>query len=119
MSIEPVRETTSKRLRARTLLLIAALFILWWGLRGGFSLSFLVYSAGALAVSGAAYVVAQQRRPLRSYLWLALGSLILFGLLVGAVAAWGGDVWLGFITWGGMTAIAIFWTIAHERIEPA
>ena len=111
------REKASKRLPVRTILVVVSLFAPLWALRNGFSLWSLIDGVGALTVSGAAYVVTQQRRPLRSYLWLLLGSLLLFGLLVGAVAEWGGDVWLGFITWAGITAIASFWAIAYERIE--
>ncbi|HEX7853191.1 MAG TPA: hypothetical protein VF503_05795 [Sphingobium sp.] len=60
----------------------------------------------------------RSQRPRRSYYRWALVSALLFGLLVIGVAAWGGAIVLGCITWVVMSGLGLFWTIHYERTEP-
>lgn len=58
------------------------------------------------------------KRPMRSFIRLALLSALLLLFLIVEVASWGGAVTMSAIMWFGVTALGAIWTVHYERTEP-
>jgi hypothetical protein len=102
----------------RTLIYCAWLMIMFFAM-AGFSRSSLVEAA----ILGTFWIgfwlnETRVRRPLRSFLRLALGSVLLFLFLVVDGARSAGDIAIAMAFWLGVTGLAVIWTAYYERTEP-
>ncbi|PNU02169.1 hypothetical protein A8V01_09845 [Novosphingobium guangzhouense] len=80
----------------------------------GFSTQSVIGGIVLLLVATTFWLIeARLQRPKRTLGHLALGSTILLSCLV--YISWKGEFFLAFLTWLGVTALALFVAISYER----
>lgn len=97
------------------------LYFGWMGFlffRDGLSVDTLISWFVLLCAAGCLWLIETcTRRPVKSYLFLALGSASLL-IVVLSLGDWDGDLGIKASLWIGMTLLGMVWTVAYERIEP-